>query len=202
MTRGAQSISPQTSIKTAASLMASEHLSSLVVAEDGMTLGIVTESSILRAIHERRPTDSDINSIMSQPVVSAPPDMELLTARDLLDKNKIHHLVVVDQQGTTLGIVSETDFCRYLGTWVFRHLRAQEGVMDREMPCLAPQTPLSDAIACMINSAADYLIVTDNGKPLGILTERDMPRLLHDFPCAQRDTRGSGHATASHWHWH
>jgi PAS domain S-box-containing protein len=182
MTRGAQSISPQTSIKTAASLMASEHLSSLVVAEDGMTLGIVTESNILRAIHERRPTDNEVSSIMSQPVVSAPPDMELLTARDLLDKNKIHHLVVVDQQGTTLGIVSETDFCRYLGTWVFRHLRALEGVMDRKMPCLAPQTPLSDAIACMINSAADYLIVTDNGKPLGILTERDMPRLLHDFP--------------------
>ena len=182
MTRAAQSISPQTSIKAAANRMASEHLSSLVVAENGMTLGIVTESNILRAIHERRPTDSEVSSIMSQPVVSAPPEMELLTARDLLDKNKIHHLVVADQQGTTLGIVSETDFCLYLGTRAFRHLRTLEGVMDREMPRLSPQTPLSDAIASMINSAADYLIVTDNGKPLGILTERDMPRLLHDFP--------------------
>ena len=54
--------------------------------------------------------------------------------------------------------------------------------MDREMLCLPPDTPLPQAIASLIHSAADYLMITANGKPLGILTERDMPRLLHDFP--------------------
>ena len=182
MTRAAFSVTPETSLKEAAKLMLRGHLSSLLVKRAEIVLGIVTANNMLRALHRRLPTDSAVHTIMSQPVISAPPDMELLAACDLLERNAIQHLVVIDGAGTTQGIVSETDFCLYIGSRAFRHLRTLESVMDREMLCLPPDTPLPQAIASLIHSAADYLMITANGKPLGILTERDMPRLLHDFP--------------------
>ena len=100
------------------------------------------------------------------------------------------HLVVVDADGCTRGIVSETDFRLALGTSALRHLRTLSEAMEREVPHLPPAARLDEAIALMIEFTADYLLITENGKPLGILTERDIPRLLrdhaqpHDIPLA------------------
>jgi two-component system sensor histidine kinase/response regulator len=41
---------------------------------------------------------------------------------------------------------------------------------------------LADGIAHMLANRVDYLIISDGGKPLGILTERDIPRLLNQYP--------------------
>jgi len=182
MTREVIDIPPESTLHQAVSLMAEKHISCLLISTDGRPLGIVTESNILRALHERRPNDTLISSIMTQPVISAPPELQLQAARQLVERHRIRHLLVADGDGRALGIVSETDFRLALGTAVFRHLRSLGGVMDREIPHLAPAAPLDEAIARMIEYGADYLIVAEEGKPVGILTERDIPRLLRDHP--------------------
>jgi two-component system sensor histidine kinase/response regulator len=175
-------IAPDTPLQEAAQLMAEESFSCLLVSRDGESLGIITESSILRAMHDRLPANTPVEQIMSRPLIRARSDLDLISARQLVEQHHIHHLVVVDADGKTVGIVSETDFRLALGTDVFRHLRTLASVMEREIPRLPPEADLGEAIACMLEYASDYLIIIEHGKPLGILTERDVPRLLRRYP--------------------
>ena len=176
------SLPPQATLLEAARLMADERISSLLIMLDGMALGIITESNILRALHARQPGDVRLDAIMSTPLIMAPPQLDLLSARNLLETHGIRHLVVADIDGQVAGIVSDTDFRMHLDSAAFRHLRTLEGIMDRKIPNLMPEATLGDAIATMVKHAADYLIVCEADKAVGIITERDIPRLIKTYP--------------------
>ena len=182
MTRNVRSVPPDCSLKKVALFMSREKISSLMVDRDGISLGIITESDITRALHARHDSQTEASQIMSKSLITAPSDLDLLSARKLIDAKGIRHLVVTDSEGKTVGIVSDTDFRLFLGISVFKNLRTLENVMDRQLPRLQPSATLAQAIAQMVEYDADYTVITEHGKPLGILTERDMPRLLHDHP--------------------
>ncbi|NTV70547.1 MAG: PAS domain-containing protein [Azonexaceae bacterium] len=181
MTAKVRSLPPQATLREAAHLMAEEHISSLLVMADGKALGIITESNILRTLHEHQSGEVRLDSVMSRPLITAPSSLDLASARRLVEEHGIRHLVVVNASGLVCGIVSDTDFRLRLGTEAFRHLRTLDGIMDRNTPHLPPEATLGDALASMVANAADYLIVSEADKPLGILTERDIPRLISTF---------------------
>jgi two-component system, sensor histidine kinase and response regulator len=186
MTSNVHSLPPQATLREAAHLMADEHISSLLVMADKKALGIITESNILHTLHEHQAGDIRLDAIMSRPLITAPAELDLESARILVEGHGIRHLIVIDHSGQVCGIVSDTDFRQRLGADAFRHLRTLEGIMDRNIPNLPPEATLGEALASMVEAAADYLIVTENGHPIGIVTERDIPRLIstHQQPHA------------------
>jgi two-component system sensor histidine kinase/response regulator len=180
MTRTVRSVPPETTLKSAALLMSREKISSLMVDRNNLPIGIITESDITRCLHERHSPTLAVSEIMTSSLITAASDLDLLSARRLIDKHGIRHLVVLDEQGKTAGIVSDTDFRLFLGVGVFKNLRSLENVMDRQMPHLRPSARLDEVTGLMLEYNADYVVITQDGKALGIITERDMPRLLHD----------------------
>jgi len=190
MTREVHYVAPTQSLLSVAQTMSQAGISSLLVGTPEKAIGIVTESNMLRAMHWHRPGSTPINELMSQPLLTAPRDLDLLAARELLHKHRIRHLVVVAEDGSTLGIVSETDFRRHLGALAFGHQQTLESAMDREMPQLPANAPLKDALAKMLQLASDYVLVGEIGAPLGIVTERDIPRLLGLHPEAAEMSLG------------
>ncbi|UCV21754.1 PAS domain-containing protein [Ferribacterium limneticum] len=181
MSSHVRSLPPHATLGEAAQLMAEEHISSLLVMEAEKALGIITESGILRTLHEHQSADVRLDAIMSSPLITAPADLDLASARHLVEEHGIRHLAVTDSSGQVCGIVSDTDFRLRLGSEAFRHLRTVEGSMDRNIPNLPPEATLGDALASMVGHAADYLIVAEDGKPIGIITERDIPRLISTY---------------------
>ncbi|WP_295008463.1 PAS domain S-box protein [uncultured Dechloromonas sp.] len=177
---------PEATLLQAVRKMSDEQISCVIVVAEGIPVGILTESNIVRAFHAHTPGDMRVGTLMSQPLISASVDLDLVSARRLTEEKRIRHLVVLDETGTIAGIVSDTDFRMYLGSAAFRHVDALAGVMDHEIPHLPPDAPLDEAVARMIEQDADYLIVHEGELPIGILTERDIPRLLarHDAPHA------------------
>ena len=182
MTRNVRALPPHATLRDAAHMMAAEHISSLLVMADGKALGIITESSFLRTLHENVPDDIPLEAIMSHPLITAPADLDLASARDLVEQHGIRHLAISDSSGEVCGIVSDTDFRMHLGTDAFRHLRTLETLMDRNIPSLPPEATFGDALASMVEHGADYLIVAASGAPVGIITERDIPRLVSTCP--------------------
>ncbi|MBS1144403.1 MAG: hypothetical protein H6R14_1809 [Proteobacteria bacterium] len=178
MTRNVRSLPTDATLFDAAQLMSREHISSLVVMGDGEVQGIITESNILRTLHEHQSGEVQLHAIMSRPVITAPAELDLTSARQLVEDNGIRHLIVTEDDGTLCGIVSETDFRLHLGTDAFRHLRTLDGVMDRNIPQLPPDATLGEALASMVRHSSDYLIVSEGDHALGIITERDIPRLI------------------------
>jgi two-component system sensor histidine kinase/response regulator len=178
MTGTIRNLPPQAMLRDAARLMAEAHISSLLVMDDGTALGIVTESNILNALNDHPTGNVQLDAIMSHPLITAPADLDLGAARQLVEANDIRHLVVTDPAGQVCGIVSDTDFRLNLGNEAFHHLRTLQGILDRNIPILPSDATLGDAMASMIGHGTDYLIVSDKGLPAGIITERDIPRLL------------------------
>lgn len=101
-----------------------------------------------------------------------------------MGEHHVRHLVATNEQGEIVGIASETDFRTHLGHDIFERVRDLSLLMDRETPCLQPDALLSEALHSMVEHHWDYVIVSQvkMGKPLGILTERDVPRLLAQYP--------------------
>ena len=115
MTSQVLSIAPDNTLQHAVRLMSEKSISCLLVSSADQGLGIITESDLLRAWNDRLPDDTPASAIMSQPLTTAPPDMDLVAARRLLDTQGIHHLIVADAANRPLGIVTSSDFLRHLG---------------------------------------------------------------------------------------
>jgi two-component system sensor histidine kinase/response regulator len=182
MSRNIRSLPLSATLRDAARLMSDEHISCVIVTGPTGAEGIVTETNIVRALHDRRPGSTPLTEIASRPLVSAPLSTDLLGARRLVEQHHIRHLAVTDEEGRVIGMVTDTDFRIHLGSAIFRRLRSLDGVMDRRIPQLSPGASLEEAISRMVTRGTDYLIVTEGEIPVGIVTERDIPRLLGNFP--------------------
>lgn len=178
MTCQVRCIPPDASLHDAAEKMMEAGISSLLVGSTTEPLGIITESNLLRALYWRLPGSTPIIDVASRPLISAPPDLDLLHARLLLESHQIRHLVVTTPSNEALGIVSETDFRRHLGALAFSHLHSLEGSMDREIPYLPSSADLNSALSKMLQLATDYVVIQEANQTIGLLTERDLPRLL------------------------
>ncbi len=118
--------------------MNKQQVSSILVIDDkdGAPIGIVTERDLSRKVCAGDKSGKDVlaNQIMSSPLITVESDSSLSGAADLMLKNKVRHLLVMEteynqdsnkkeiQNGKgiikPIGIVTPMDFIRYkaLGT--------------------------------------------------------------------------------------
>jgi len=178
MNKRIRSVPPTQSIREAAHCMAREHISCVVVVDENRPRGILTERDIARLLHGQHDLDSPVATAMSRPIVTARCEENLYAAQELLATHGIRHLVVVDEAGHAAGLLSETDFRLHLGPGILRRVRQLASVMDREIPRLPPEASLPEVLSGMVEQHWDYVIATVDDRPVGILTERDLPRLL------------------------
>ncbi len=178
MSAGVLDILPGVSIAAAARLMTERHISCLLVRENRELLGILTERDVVRLLNGHVAADTPVSQVMSQPVLTARHDDSYLDAFAMLGAYGVRHLVVADDRGYAVGVLSETDFQRFLGMEIFRKTRDLRVVLEPGALVLPPAEPLANALARMALERRDCVIVAEGRRPLGILTERDMPRLL------------------------
>ncbi|MBI4741455.1 MAG: PAS domain S-box protein [Betaproteobacteria bacterium] len=184
MSRQLRHVAAQCSVAEAARQMAQSHISSLLVVEGGVPLGILTERDLLRHLHARGAPEAAVIGLMGHPVLTAPETLNFSSAYALAQEHRVRHLVVVDASGIVVGVVSETDFRSHLGLSMLRRLDELQSVMDAEMPCLPPDAPVGDAIDLMLAKNTSYVVAVVAGKAVGILTERDIA-VLFDRPDAR-----------------
>jgi CBS domain-containing protein len=107
--RPAVECTPETTAGDAARLMAEADVSCLLVRiEDGF--GIVTDSDLRRKLVARnRSYDTPVRELMVAPALTFRPERLAVDAMiDMLDAG-IHHLPVVEADGTAVGVVTATD---------------------------------------------------------------------------------------------
>jgi CBS domain-containing protein len=134
MTSPAIVVSPGTSLPVASSLMKESRIRHLPVVENGRLVGIISrgdvrEASVTAALN----ADSyelnfmlnrlTVGRIMSRKVLSVTPDAFIVHAAELMTENKIAGLPVVEQDGSVIGIITESDLLKTL----VKRLREAEG---------------------------------------------------------------------------
>jgi two-component system sensor histidine kinase/response regulator len=178
MSAQVRGVARETLLVDAARSMADYHISCLVIRQGERIDGIITECDMVRYVNERIAPETPVSALMSTPVVTASAALDIRAACALLAEHRVRHLVAVGASGELLGIVSESDFRTHLGLEVFKNSRDLLSVMDTALPVLSPEAPLAEAVARMADERSDYMLAVADGRPVGILTERDVPRLL------------------------
>jgi CBS domain-containing protein len=119
MTKNVITIDAQKTVFEAAQLMSDKGVGDLVVCEDNSPKGIVTERDFVRrVVAKRRPLDTKVSEIMSQPLITIDPDALVKVAAREMANNRIRRLPVLSEN-ELVGIIAASDFARHLGKKTF-----------------------------------------------------------------------------------
>lgn len=115
MTKNVLTIDVNQTVYEAAQLMSAKGIGCLVVTENDVAVGIVTERDFLRRIvAERASFDLKISAIMSKSLIIVDPDTSVRDAARLMATNKIRRLPVVKAE-KLVGILVASDLARQAG---------------------------------------------------------------------------------------
>ena len=119
-------------------------------------------------------------------LITARPGTPVLDARQLMLKARIRHLLVTDEGGLLVGIVTDRDIrlnlpsqATSLSVWEINHLLAKlsvDEVMTQVVITVGPDIPAREAARLMIERQIGALPVVDGGILIGIVTETDLLR--------------------------
>lgn len=174
MSSNVATVSPDTSLEQCATVMETRRISSLVVVDGDVPVGILTERDMLSALSGELPISTAVDQVMGKPLVTVLSTVTYEDAIRLFGRHKIRHLVVVDQAGKLTGIVSETDLCRKGNLIQLLGERDIAGVMDQNPVLLSHDTALAAAAMWMVRGRQSSVFVVANARPVGIITERDL----------------------------
>ncbi len=120
-------------------------------------------------------TEDTLAFIMTKKVITVPAKEKVSKALDIMSKNDIGSLVVVDQD-QPVGIVTERDIVRRLVKNRKTTDASVEDLMSHPLITAEPQTPSWEAFRIMLKKRIRRLPLVEKGKLVGIVTERDLFR--------------------------
>lgn len=130
--------------------------------------------------------DPTVASIMAAHPIGIPPNTDLTTALRLMTSLGIHHLPVIEADGSCLGLVAEAELVRCLaqGLGLPGSGWLRVGQLVRRVEPIPPTARRSDAARQMCADGSDVVPVADGNGFRGIVTATDVLRSLfrHDEP--------------------
>jgi PAS domain S-box-containing protein len=173
------SIPSNTPISEAIYLMGKEEINCIIVSEDKKPIGIFTEKDALRVLHDGYSLERRISEVMTSPILSVMLDTNIHEVHVMLEKHNIRHLVVVEEGGSIAGVVTISDIIQNLSAEYLLELKDVSRLITRNVVTCQKEILLSEAIRKMVELSISCIVVEEDKKPIGILTERDVARLFH-----------------------
>ena len=144
-----------------------------------------------------------VREIMTTAVITVKPETTVRELADILAKNKISGVPVVDDKGRVLGMVSEADiilqdadlhfpyYIQFLESVIYlqsvhkfeERFRKQIGskvseIMTEEVVSVTPEQTVREVATLMADRNVNRLPVTEKGRLVGIVTRGDIVRAI------------------------
>ena len=117
---------------------------------------------------------------MRKDVVTIEFDKSALEAACLISEKDISFLVIMDND-SPIGVLSESDFVRRLAANDKKPSDVMiSEIMSRKFRWVEPETKIEDAIQKMLNNNIRRLIILENGKLVGVITQTDLTAFLRN----------------------
>ena len=133
---------------------------------------------------------------MSTPPITIRTDADYKAAVDLMRQHAVHHVPVLDQDGSLAGILAERDLLLAATRFLQSGVEVGE-VMHRDVVTVTPDTRLEHAAALMsMHKIGGLPVVGEAGAVVGVITETDMlvafiEALAHDPGAAVSARQGA-----------
>ena len=113
MTKSVISVDSSTSANDSAKRMEDAKIGSIVVIENSIPVGIITDRDFtIKIVGHAYPIDTPVRRLMSFPLITIMPDSHCGVAADLMSSMKIKKLPVVDDD-RVVGIITVTDLVNH-----------------------------------------------------------------------------------------
>ena len=117
---------------------------------------------------------------MRKDVVTIEFDKSALEAACLISEKDISFLVIMDND-SPIGVLSESYFVRRLAANDKKSSDVMiSEIMSRKFRWVEPETKIEDAIQKMLNNNIRRLIILENGKLVGVITQTDLTAFLRN----------------------
>ena len=121
-----------------------------------------------------------IRDIMEKNVVTIEDDKTALDAAQLISEKDVSFLVIM-KNNIPIGVLSESDFVKRLAA---DDKKASEVIVSEIMSSnfrwVEPETEIEDAIQKMLNNNIRRLVILDDSKLAGVVTQTDLTGFLRD----------------------
>ena len=110
MTKSVAYINPDSTVTEAAQLMQKHNVGSIPVCDQSGLIGMVTDRDIVvrNVAHGKDPHTTPVKNVMTSQVTTVSPDMDLSQVSDIMSKNQIRRIPVVENK-MLVGIVALGD---------------------------------------------------------------------------------------------
>jgi CBS domain-containing membrane protein len=165
-------------VATAARLLRDHRFGCLPVVDDGVLVGIITESDILELVASGTelvpaPPALKVENAMTLFPVTISPATSIADARALMSRWRVHHLPVVD--GTRHLRLAEVIY----GSHVEAPAQLAVGLVGKERAHeVSPEARLDAVLREMSTMGVGASMVVDGGRLIGVLTTTDVCRLF------------------------
>jgi len=193
--RSVPSLSAEATVLDAVELMTSNKIRAVPVLSGEDVLGIVSEVEVMNALPESEVFGKILcEEVMREVDVSIDVNDKISTARNLMRRYGIDHLIVLDRRGSLKGVITVESI-------VFNFIQPRErvtrggrvgerrrlldipvkGLMERKPLTAERRDPLLEAVKGFKDYGRDLCVVKERAKPLGIITSREIIPLILGF---------------------
>ena len=114
MTTTVVSVSPETTMKEAASLLLRHRVSGVPVVDDsGQIVGVISEFDLLKLVYSPEMEFDRVGDHMSTKLLTVTPDEPLIEIVDIFMSHPIRRLPVISE-GKLVGLISRHDLIRFV----------------------------------------------------------------------------------------
>lgn len=166
-------INPEASLDEAAQIMGRKHVGSLIVVKYKTPVGIVTERDLLSKVlaYGLFLKDEKVEQVMSYPLAGVSVNAKIKDVAQTMIAKK-GRLAVFDS-GTLVGIITASDLVKSLPDVAETEVKVDD-FMTKEVVVADEETSVINIAKIMGNQRIGSIIITREGKPFGIFTERDL----------------------------
>jgi len=120
-----------------------------------------------------------VSSFMTRDVKTEKEDQNVLTAYRIMNENNIGCVIIVKKDDKPIGIITERDVVRLLGSLNPSLLQIPlRDIMSKPVITISINSSLRDAIQTMQQKNIRRLVITDGERMVGIIRDKDIFRAI------------------------
>jgi CBS domain-containing protein len=118
-----------------------------------------------------------VHEAMSTAVVQLGPDHTLRQAAQLMSGRHVGSAIVVDPDGSGVGIITERDILKAIGADLDPDVERTAEHITWEVVYASPSWTIEEAASAMVRGGFRHLVVLDGDEVLGVISVRDVLRV-------------------------
>jgi CBS domain-containing protein len=188
MAEGIVSIGVTATLTEAIKLMREKNLGCLPITDgEGRVWAILTERDIM-VVLSRKMRGLKVSGAMTKDLITIQPEATIMDTMEEMTRHGFRRLPLVSE-GRVEGIVTAMDVIRYIGheetlSRIMKEgdgkvfLKRVEEIAVKDLVTITPSADISDAASLMIKHDIGSLLVAEDNRLLGLVTERDLFKII------------------------